>query len=109
MTAQQRRSSREAPAFRPWEEFTAAYTFGNAVASEFEYLIATINEIDLDELIKQAVKASFKELGHFKMTAEDRAYLEIEDLESWLDENRNGLCEKHLKEILTKEVEECLE
>jgi hypothetical protein len=86
----------------------AAYTFGNAVASEFEDLIASINEIDLDELIKQAVKASFKELGHFKMTAEDRAYLEIEDLESWLDENRNGLCEKHLKEILTKEIEDVI-
>jgi hypothetical protein len=87
----------------------AAYTFGNAVYDEFETLIASINEIDLDELIKQAVKASFKELGHFKMTAEDREYLEIEDLESWLDEKHDEMCRKHLKEILTKEVEECLE
>jgi hypothetical protein len=97
---------------KDWDDILrikAAYTFGNAVHDEFETLIASINEIDLDELIKQAVKASFKELGHFKMTAEDREYLQIEDLESWLDENRNELCNKHLKEILTKEVEECLE
>ena len=97
---------------KDWDDILrikAAYTFGNAVHDEFETLISSINDIDLDEVIKQAVKAAFKELGHFKMTAEDRAYLEIEDLESWLDENRNGLCEKHLKELLTKEVEECLE
>lgn len=97
---------------KDWDDILrikAAYTFGNAVHDEFETLIASINELDLDELIKQAVRASFKELGHFKMTAEDRGYLKIEDLESWLDENRNELCNKHLKEILTKEVEECLE
>jgi len=93
---------------KDWDDILrikAAYTFGNAVASEFEDLIATINEIDLDELIKQAVKAS---LGHFKMTVEDREYLQVEDLESWLDENRNELCNKHLKEILTKEIEEVI-
>ena len=97
---------------KDWEDILrikAAYTFGNAVNDEFETLISTINEIDLDELIKQAVKASFKELGHFKMTAEDREYLEIGDLESWLDEKHDEMCRKHLKEILTKEVEECLE
>lgn len=97
---------------KDWEDILrikAAYTFGNAVHDEFETLIATINEIDLDEAIKEAVRASFKELGHFKMTAEDREYLEIEDLESWLDEKHDEMCRKHLKEILTKEVEECLE
>jgi hypothetical protein len=96
---------------KDWEDILrikAAYTFGNAVNDEFETLISTINEIDLDEAIKEAVRASFKELGHFKMTAEDREYLEIEDLESWLDEKHDEMCRKHLREILTKEVEECL-
>ena len=96
---------------KDWEDILrikAAYTFGNAVSDEFETLISTINEIDLDEAIKEAVRASFKELGHFKMTAEDREYLEIEDLESWLDEKHDEMCRKHLREILTKEVEECL-
>lgn len=96
---------------KDWEDILrikAAYTFGNAVSDEFETLISTINEIDLDEAIKEAVRASFKELGHFKMTAEDREYLEIEDLESWLDEKHDEICRKHLREILTKEVEECL-
>lgn len=96
---------------KDWDDILrikAAYTFGNAVSDEFETLISTINDIDLDEAIKEAVRASFKELGHFKMTAEDREYLEIEDLESWLDEKHDEMCRKNLREILTKEVEECL-
>ncbi len=96
---------------KDWEDILrikAAYTFGNAVNDEFETLIATINEIDLDELIKQAVKAAFKELKPFKIGAQERERIELDDLETWLNDRYNGICEKHLRAILEKEIEEVI-
>ena len=96
---------------KDWEDILrikAAYTFGNAVNDEFETLIVTINEIDLDELIKQAVKASFKELKPFKIDAQERERIELDDLETWLNDRYNGICEKHLRAILEKEIEEVI-
>lgn len=96
---------------KDWEDILrikAAYTFGNAVNDEWYSLISDINEIDLDEAIKAAVRASIKELKPFKCTVEDRECLKTEDLEWWLDETHNGICKKHLTAILEKEIEEVL-
>ena len=86
----------------------AAYTFGNAVNDEWYKLISDINEIDLDEAIVAAIKASFKELKPIRMTAKDRKFIEAQDLETWLNETHNGICKKHLTAILEKEIEEVL-
>lgn len=85
----------------------AAYTYGNAVGSEFQSLIEEINGIDVDDVKRDAAELL---ISKSILTAEERELLNEQeyDVVEFCEEYYAEPFENNVKEALQKEIEELL-
>lgn len=86
----------------------AAYTYGNAVYSKWHDIIEEINEIDMDEVRKLAIRSALKNMSKKNITIEDRQQIKEDGLDSWLMECHEDLYRNNLTNILKAEIEALL-
>jgi hypothetical protein len=87
----------------------AAYTYGNAVHSEWHDLIEKINdEIDMDEVRKMAIRSALKQFSKSSMTIDVRKMIQEDGLDAWLMEEHEDMYRNNLTNVLKAEIEAIL-